>query len=193
MSAARGDLKTWRQGAKRTAVSFVILLGCSGEDGRGQRVFKKRMVVMRVHNLRAAALLAASLSILGAADGKDGAKGDVNVLDGEWEIVNVVHDGLEAGGGFRGGIRVIKGETFTDLLEGKPTGGGTVKLDPSQKPPRIDLTYTKGPGKGTKRLGVYAASGDSLTIALAAAGKERPAKVESKPGFGVTLYEYRRK
>jgi uncharacterized protein (TIGR03067 family) len=72
-------------------------------------------------------------------------------------------------------------------------GGGTVKFDPSQKPPRIDLTYTTGPGKGTKRLGVYAATGDSLTIALAAAGKERPAKVESKPASGVTLYEYRRK
>jgi len=148
---------------------------------------------MRVHNLLAAALLAASISLLGAADGKDGAKGDVKVLEGEWEIVNVVRDGLEAGGGFRGGITVIKGETFADILEGKPTGGGTVKFDTSKKPPAIDLTYTTGPGKGTKRLGVYAANGDSLTIALAAAGKDRPAKVESKPDSGVTLYEYRRK
>jgi uncharacterized protein (TIGR03067 family) len=153
----------------------------------------KRIVVMRVHNLLAEALLAACISSLGAADGTHGAKGDVKVLEGAWEIVNVVHDGLEAGGGFRGGKTVIKGETFTDILEGKRTGGGTVKFDPSKKPPRIDLSYTAGLGKGTKRLGVYAANGDSLTIALAAAGKERPARVESKPDSGVTLYEYRRK
>lgn len=107
--------------------------------------------------------------------------------------MNVVGDGLEAGGGFRGGIMVIKGETFTDLFEGKPTGGGTVKFDTSKKPPTIDLIYTTGQGKGTKRLGVYAANGDSLTIALAEAGKNRPAKVESKPDSGVTLYEYLRK
>jgi uncharacterized protein (TIGR03067 family) len=138
-------------------------------------------------------LLAASLSVLGAADGKHGAKGGVKVLEGEWEIVNVVREGLEAGGGFRGGIMVIKGQTFTEMLGAKPTGGGTVTLDPSQKPPRIDFAYTAGAGKGTKRLGVYAATGDSLTIALAAAGKERPANLESKPDSGVTLYEYRRK
>ena len=154
---------------------------------------------MRVHNLLAGAailvagLFAASVSLLGAADGKDSVKGDVKVLEGEWETVNVVQDGLEAGGGFRGGITVIKGETFADVLEGAPTGGGTVKFDDSKKPPTIDLTYTTGPGKGTKRLGVYAVNGDSLTIALAADRKDRPAKVESKPDSGVTLYEYRRK
>ena len=103
---------------------------------------------------------AASVSLLGAADGKDSTKGDVKALEGEWETVNVVHEGMETGGGFRGGAMVIKGETFADMIEGTPTGGGTVKFDASKKPPTIDLTYTTGPGKGTKRLGVYAADGD---------------------------------
>ncbi len=115
------------------------------------------------------------------------------MFDGAWELVNVTAEGAETGGGFRGAVMGIKGDILTETLAGKATGGGTVKFDAAKEPPTIDFTYTSGPGKGTMRRGVWALDGDYLTIALAGAGNPRPAEVGSKPGSGVTLYEYRRK
>jgi uncharacterized protein (TIGR03067 family) len=116
------------------------------------------------------------------------------MLDGKWETVNVEKEGKELGGGFRGFMMVVKGNTFDDVTEeGKRVGGGAIKLDPGKKPPTVDLSYTAGASKGTTRLGVYRLQGDTLTIALAEAGTARPNEVESKAGSGVTLYEYRRK
>ena len=119
---------------------------------------------------------------------------EAKMLDGRWEMVNVESEGNELGGGFRGFMAVIKGETFDVVSEdGQRVSSGTIKLDPDKKPPSIDLTYTAGASKGMTRLGVYWLQGDTLRVAFADAGAARPHAVESKPGSKVTLYDYRRK
>ena len=118
----------------------------------------------------------------------------VKMLDGRWEIVNAEREGKELGGGFRGFTMIVKGKTFDVVSEeGERVSSGTIQLDSGKSPPTVDLTYTAGVSKGTTFLGVYELQGDTLTIALVEAGAARPKRVESRPGSGVTLYEYRRK
>ena len=42
----------------------------------------------------------------------------------------------------------------------------TLKLDATQKPRAVDLTYTKGPNTGKVELAIYALEGDTLRICI---------------------------
>ena len=40
----------------------------------------------------------------------------------------------------------------------------TIKLDPTETPPTIELTVTQGKAKGTKLVGIYSRQDDKLTL-----------------------------
>jgi uncharacterized protein (TIGR03067 family) len=78
--------------------------------------------------------------------------------------------------------------------DGKPLYAGTVRLDPSTKPPAIDFEHTERALKGKTWKGIYALDGDTLTICDNAPNldKGRPAAFESKSGSGYVLITFKR-
>jgi uncharacterized protein (TIGR03067 family) len=64
---------------------------------------------------------------------------------------------------------------------------GTLKLDPSRKPPQLDMKFDAGPEKGNVNLGIYECDGDTFKLCLATRGTTRPSKFASTPGSGFAL------
>ena len=78
--------------------------------------------------------------------------------------------------------------------DGKLFYAGTVRVDPSAKPAAIDFEHTEGALKGKAWKGIYALSGDRLTICDNAPNpdKGRPSAFEAKSGSGYVLVTFRR-
>src|SRR5215208_2492994 len=85
-------------------------------------------------------------------------------IDGKWEVVSMA----KAGG---------------------KSVSGTMTVDAAKK--TIDRMPNEGQYKGKTLAGVYELTGDTLKIAFAEPGKERPAKVAD--GEGVTVAVYKKK
>jgi uncharacterized protein (TIGR03067 family) len=66
----------------------------------------------------------------------------------------------------------------------------TIKIDPSKKPPAIDLTGMKDPK--TVLPGIYELERDTLKLCWAEPPKDRPASLESKEGDGTVLLVLKR-
>lgn len=81
---------------------------------------------------------------------------------------------------------VIEGSRFSSLSMGA-VYEGTLELDASATPPRIDMKFDKGPEKGNTNLGIYQLKGDSWKLCLATRGTARPAKFASTPGSGIAV------
>src|SRR5712692_5405849 len=97
-------------------------------------------------------------SVLAADDPKQEAiKKETAKLQGPWKVVSA-----EIGGkpdASRKDAQVVcKGDTFTRKTSSQVLRG-TYKLDPTAKPPTIDVTYTEGPDKGKTLYGIYALEG----------------------------------
>ena len=74
----------------------------------------------------------------------------------------------------------------------KVIGEATVKLDPTKKPKRIDVSFTKGQHKGQTLLGIYEIDSDAFRVCVARPGDERPAEFSAKAGSSCTLFVYKR-
>ena len=74
----------------------------------------------------------------------------------------------------------------------KVIGEATVKLDPTKKPKRIDVSFTEGQHKGQTLLGIYEIDSDAFRVCVARAGDERPTDFSTKAGSGRTLIVYKR-
>ena len=115
-------------------------------------------------------------------------------LAGTWQAVSYALNGNKATDQDMKKIQlVIDAEGKTSALrESKVFIASTTKIDPTQGPMTIDMTYTEGDPKGTTSLGIYKIEDDLLTICRATPGKARPAEFTSKPGSGDTLMTYKR-
>ncbi len=101
-------------------------------------------------------------------------------LQGTWTITSLEMDGKKAP--FAGGKIVIKGTKFTTIAMGAEYAG-TAVYDESKSPKQFDLTFTEGPHKGEKSLGIYELDGDEWKICLGMAGfKQRPKEFATSPG-----------
>ena len=69
---------------------------------------------------------------------------------------------------------------------------GTYTLHLDQKPLGLDVKGTDGPNKGKTFLCIFELRGDKMKVCYDLAGKQRPAKFESKPKTAVFLAEYKR-
>ena len=112
-------------------------------------------------------------------------KQDLDHLQGTWTIAALELDGQTVGP--IGDARiVIKGSGFTSTGMGDEYAG-TITLDSSVSPARIDMKFESGPEKGNTNLGIYELDGDSWRICLATRGAVRPAKFVSPPDSGIAV------
>jgi uncharacterized protein (TIGR03067 family) len=74
----------------------------------------------------------------------------------------------------------------------KVIGEATVKLDPTKKPKRIDVSFTEGKHKGQTVLGIYEIASDAFRVCIAEPGGERPAEFSTRVRSGRTLVAYKR-
>jgi uncharacterized protein (TIGR03067 family) len=112
-------------------------------------------------------------------------KSDLDKLQGTWNIAALEVDGqtITPPGDAR---IVIEGSRFASLGMGA-VYEGTMELDASAKPARIDMKFEKGPEAGNTNLGIYQFKGDSWKLCVATRGAVRPAKFESPPGSGIAV------
>src|SRR5581483_10163224 len=87
----------------------------------------------------------------------------VDSLEGEWDKIDVLHDGQHLG---RSGHTtfLVRGNTFTWKGGGEATSG-TYTVDTQTKPARTIQMPSSGPGKGGTWRMIYQVEGDRLTIA----------------------------
>jgi uncharacterized protein (TIGR03067 family) len=112
---------------------------------------------------------------------------DLKLLQGAWSITSLEVDGQESPDSMlTDASLVIKGNRFTTTGMGA-VYEGTLKLDPSRRPPQIDMKFEAGPEKGNTNLGIYKLDGDTWKLCLATRGSVRPSKFASTPGSGVAL------
>jgi uncharacterized protein (TIGR03067 family) len=143
-----------------------------------------------VMNLRGVLFLAAAL-LLAADDPKPGA--DREKIQGAWKVRTLVDNGKEQPRAEHEKLRIHFTARHVTFTLGDEKREGTYKLDPSRKPPRIEIELTDGPSKGRKDSGVYQLEGDTLTLCLTLKpGEEPPADFTSKAGSGRTLFTLER-
>jgi uncharacterized protein (TIGR03067 family) len=68
---------------------------------------------------------------------------------------------------------------------------GTFQLDAVSTPSTLDVTFTQGPEKGNKYLGIYDLQGDTWRLCRTLAGKDRPPAFATKAGSGRILQTLR--
>lgn len=124
-------------------------------------------------------LFALALGVTTADDKKD-------PTAGKWVIESVTRDG-KAEDALKGAARVHNSGKYTITPAGKADITGTYSVDLSKTPTAIDMKPAAGTFKDKTLQGIVKVDGDTMTIAFAAPGKERPTAFESKADSGVTL------
>ena len=127
-------------------------------------------------------LVALALGISTADDKKD-------PTAGKWIIESVTRDG-KADDDLKGATRVHDAGTYS-VKPGAgaktPAVAGTFTIDATKTPVTIDMKPGSGRYKDKTLLGIAKVDGDTLTVAFAEPGKDRPASFESAAGSGVVV------
>jgi uncharacterized protein (TIGR03067 family) len=118
---------------------------------------------------------------------------DLKRLAGTWEAVGAVVDGVKQeprkGKGHR---LVIRDDSYTLEASSKPFAKGTLKVDPSKKPPALDLIPSEGDVAGKTIPCIYEIKGDELRVCVGRIDQSRPTEFDSKEGTKHMLNIYRR-
>lgn len=131
--------------------------------------------------LLALGLMAAAIGVSRADDKKD-------PTAGKWLIESVTREG-KPHGGWAGATREHGDGKYTlKPVNPKATATtGTYKIDTTKSPITIDMMPKGGTFDGKTLLGIAKLDGETLTIAFAEPGKDRPTAFESKEGSGVII------
>jgi uncharacterized protein (TIGR03067 family) len=130
-----------------------------------------------------------ALGLVIAATGVSIAEDKKDPIAGKWTVESVTRDG-KAVDAFKGAVREIGDgkSTLTPPADSKaPASTATYTLDTTKTPITIDIKPKGGTYDGKTLLGIVKVDGDTLTIAFAEPGKDRPTKFESPEGSGVVL------
>jgi uncharacterized protein (TIGR03067 family) len=140
-------------------------------------------------NWFAVVCLSAGLIAAGDDPKPDDVKKELEKLQGTWTMTKIERAGEDLTDQFGGGEAEIKDKELT-----APNIAAGLKLDPSQSPKAIDLSYTKGPAAGHTVKGIYKLEDDTLTLcrALTQDG-ERPTEFTAGSGSGRMLFVFKRK
>jgi len=124
-----------------------------------------------------------------AAPGSD----DLAKQQGTWNAVSSRRDGIDAPEEIvRSITRTVEKDHVTWKREGKNFAGTGLVLDPTQKPPTLDVIPDGGPSRGKQVLGIYKLEGDRLTICMADAEQPRPRDFKAEKGSRQTLMVFTR-
>lgn len=109
------------------------------------------------------------------------AKADRAKLQGAWQVVKVVSDGIEVAEAGIAKMEVIIKDDKLTRKEDEDEEENTFTLDAGKEPRAFDLTPTSEERKDKKVQGIYKLDGDTLKLCLANPGKARPKEFASKP------------
>ena len=115
-------------------------------------------------------------------------------LQGAWIATSAEHEG-KAADEVVGHKLSFAGNSFQiESKDGKALYAGTVRMDPSAKPPAIDFDHREGALSGKAWKGIYAVNGDTLTICDNAPNLEkgRPSAFEAGSGSGYVVVTFKR-
>ena len=110
-----------------------------------------------------------------------------NPLDGKWAVASRSKDGKTVDT-WVGAVREQSGGKYTMSKAGGKSVSGTMTADAASH--TVDMMPNEGQYKGKALHGIYRLEGDTLTVAFAEPGKDRPADV--KGGEGITVVVYKR-
>jgi uncharacterized protein (TIGR03067 family) len=123
-----------------------------------------------------------------AKDKKKDNEADSTKLKGTWKVVSTMADGVEQTEEHKFKVS-FDGEAFTVQIEGVDHLKGTLSLDASADPKTIDLSFTEGPHKGDRMLGIYKWDGEKLNwCTTMPKGKTRPTEFTTTSGSGHRLF-----
>lgn len=138
-----------------------------------------------------------AIQALLAAQPDDALNKDMEALQGTWFATELRDEERQAPPEIIKQFKlVIKDQKMTFSSEGVSevrTLG--FRIDPSQKPPTIDLVYLGGPHEGKTLLGIYRLEGDTLTVCMPTKPEitQRPTKFECNKGSGLGLFVVKKK
>jgi uncharacterized protein (TIGR03067 family) len=115
------------------------------------------------------------------------AKGDKEKLQGTWALVSGEHDGQPIPEEVAKTIKLAFTGDKVTLHHNDQKNEGTFKLHSDKKPKGIDLDMENGAVKG-----IYQLDGDTLKLANAKPGDERPKEFPKKEGSGLTVATLKR-
>jgi len=100
---------------------------------------------------------------------------ELTKLQGHWTMITLdVQEAFVPEAKLKGTTLEIKGNTYTVTVR-KTKHEVTLKLDPTQDPKHIDMTFPDGPNQPKLSKGIYKIEGDKLIICRGqAADGERP-------------------
>jgi uncharacterized protein (TIGR03067 family) len=137
-------------------------------------------------------LVLASVLLI-AADAKDDAVKEAKAkLKGTWDVLSLEHGGRKERATEDGKVQMVISDdrlvmqVFVKSDEDVKTEL-TFTIDPTQKPPHIDVVATEGPDKGKKGLGIYSLDKDELKLCIGEPGEPRPKEFVSKEGEKTVL------
>lgn len=128
--------------------------------------------------------LAAVLVLETAAAQDEATKKELARFQGTWKVIGYeAADKEKPPPGFLEMTRfVFLGDRLIIKLGDKQTEETAFKIDPTKKPPTIDIQSSRGPNKGKFAAGIYAFEGGTLKICAGAPDQKRPTAFKSEPG-----------
>jgi uncharacterized protein (TIGR03067 family) len=112
---------------------------------------------------------------------------DLDLLQGTWTIESLEVDGQPMPAAMLDdACIVVEGNRFTSTGMGA-VYQGTLELDNSAAPARLDMKFDAGPEKGNTNPGIYQLDGESWKLCLATRGGVRPMAFASAAGSGFAL------
>jgi uncharacterized protein (TIGR03067 family) len=133
-------------------------------------------------------LLASGLLVGGDAPKPEDVKAQAEKLRGTWKFTKMERDGRDLIGQFGPVDVVFDAEKFAS-----PGIEATFKLDPSQNPRAMDISYSEGPAAGQTVKAIYKLEGDTLTICRGRDhADERPKEFAAPAGSGRFLFQFTR-
>jgi uncharacterized protein (TIGR03067 family) len=126
--------------------------------------------------------------LVAAAQAQDkSAKGDKEKLQGTWVLVSGEHDGQPIPEEVAKTVKLVFVGDKVTLHHNDQKNEGTFKVAPDKKPKELDLDMDSGAVKG-----IYQLDGDTLKLANAKPGEERPKEFPKKEGSGLTVATLKR-